>query len=70
MDTTAENQANINTIAAKSSKYYARDYSRGVNARRLQDIIGHLGLKQLLEILDGRIQNFPVRREDALVSED
>ena len=70
MDTTSENGASLNTVAAKRSKYPARDYSCGVNTRRLQDIIGRTGLKHFLEILDGGIEFFSVRREDALLAEE
>ena len=70
MDTTAENGANLNTVAAKRSKYSARDHSHGVNARQLQDIIGRLGVKHFLEILDGGIPSFPVQSEYELVVED
>ena len=70
MDTTAKNGANLNTVEAKSSNYSARDYSRGVNYRQLQDIVGRPGLKQFLEILDGGIPNCPMRHEDALEAED
>ena len=70
LDTTAENGANLNTVAAKRSKYSAHDSSCGVNARQLQDIIGYPGINQFLEILDGGIPDCPVRREDALVEED
>ena len=69
MDTAANNGANMNTVAAKSSKYSARDYSCGVNTRQPQDIIGCPQIKQSLEILDGGIQNCPVWIDDALVSE-
>ena len=70
MDTTADNGANINKLASKSSKYYDCDYSLVVNTRQIQDIIGSIGLNQFKEILDGGIPNFPVRREYALVAGD
>ena len=69
LDTATNNIANMNTVAAKSSKYSAHDYSCGVNTRQPQDIIGCPQIKQSLEILDGGIQNCPVWRDDALVSE-
>ena len=60
----------MNTVGAKRSKYSARDYSRGVNARKLQEIIGRPGLKKFLEILDGGIPKYPVRRDYALATEE
>ena len=66
---TADNGANMNTLASESSKYYDCDYSLVVNTRQIQDIIGSIGLNQFKEILDGGIPNFPVRCEDALVSQ-
>ena len=58
----------MNKVSAKSSKYSSHDFSRGVNSRQLQDIIGRPGIKQFMEILDCGIQNVPVRSGDALVA--
>ena len=61
----------VTTVAAKKSSYSVRDYSRAVSARRLQNIIGRLGLEEYNQIVNKYLlKNSPITSADIAVDED
>ena len=61
----------VNTVDYNKSKYSSRDYSRAVNARKLQYIIGGPSYDHFRQILrSNQLKNCPIIEEDIVAAED
>ena len=61
----------VNTVAHNKSKYSSRDYSRAVNARKLQYIIGGPSYNHFRRILrNNELKNCPILDEGVVAAED